>query len=56
MGPGFVTAACMASAEQNYRVPWSRLAAVIQHESQWRTSLISHTNDYGLGQHHAYQG
>jgi len=45
-------AACMVAAEQTYGVPWSRLAAIIQHESQWRTTLISRTNDYGLGQHH----
>ena len=45
-------AACMVRAEQEYNVPWPRLAAIIQHESQWRPGLVSRTNDYGLGQHH----
>ena len=45
-------AACMVRAEQEYRIPWPRLAAIIQHESQWRPALVSRTNDYGLGQHH----
>jgi len=45
-------AACMVRAEQEYNVPWPRLAAIIQHESQWRPELVSQTHDYGLGQHH----
>jgi hypothetical protein len=45
-------AACMISAERAYHVRWQRLAAIIQHESQWRPALVSATNDYGLGQHH----
>ena len=45
-------AACMVRAEQVYRVPWVRVAAIIQHESQWREKLVSPTNDWGLGQHH----
>jgi hypothetical protein len=45
-------AACMVEAQQSYGIPWVRLAAIIQHESQWREGLVSATNDYGLGQHH----
>jgi soluble lytic murein transglycosylase-like protein len=45
-------AACMVQAEQTYGIPWSQVAAIIQHESQWRETLVSATNDYGLGQHH----
>jgi soluble lytic murein transglycosylase-like protein len=45
-------AACMVKAEQEYNMPWPRVAAIIQHESQWRPALVSQTNDYGLGQHH----
>src|SRR5579884_1045662 len=45
-------AACMVRAETEYNIPWTRLAAIIQHESQWRPALVSETNDYGLGQHH----
>jgi len=45
-------AACMVRAEAEYSIPWTQLAAIIEHESQWRPQLISQTNDYGLGQHH----
>lgn len=45
-------AACLVAAERSTGVSWARLAAVIQHESQWRPTLVSGTSDYGLGQHH----
>jgi hypothetical protein len=45
-------AACLLRAEEAHRVPWPRIAAVVQHESQWRAELVSSTNDFGLGQHH----
>jgi hypothetical protein len=45
-------AACVVRAQRSYDIPWQQIAGVIQHESQWRETIVSHTNDYGLGQHH----
>ena len=45
-------AACLVRAEEAHQIAWTRIAAIVQHESQWREHLISKTNDFGLGQHH----
>lgn len=43
---------CTVAAARRHGIPWQRLAAVVQHESQWRADARSHSNDWGLGQIH----
>ncbi len=44
--------ACIAVSAQRSAVPWPRLAALVQHESQWRADARGATNDWGLAQIH----
>lgn len=45
-------AAAISTAAQKYNIDWTIITALIWRESRFEERNISHTRDYGLGQHH----
>lgn len=43
---------CVAQASARHGVNWPTIVAIITVESRWNPSVVSRTNDYGLGQLH----